>query len=218
MIRAAAATTTALLTLTTAGAHAGVLTQSETYSFQLAPGGTTVTFEQFDELDGDRPLVGVEVSFRGTAQVDVTAENDAGVPAPDVAAALLSTLSLDVADLALDLALERTIATGGLAASDGVPGSGPDFFDFGTISDSGEATAFVSAPGDIDTFAGTGTITADITGAGDWLVVGISEGTVIGQNFMASGDLAITYTFVPAPAGATLLAVAALPLRRRRRA
>jgi len=202
-------------------ASADVETQTLDFMFPLSPGGTTLTFDQFDDQGGLRELKSVKITIDGEIGANIVAENDSDLPAPDFSVAIVGQLSVDFADLSAMAMFDEVFASGGLAPSDGVEGSGPDFFDFGFVSAAGSADDMVmGSPAELADFIGNGTIDADVAGAGSFVFFGATDVSFQITNFMALGTVTVEYTYnlIPAPSGLALLMGVGLAGRRRRRA
>jgi hypothetical protein len=106
-----------------------------------------------------------------------------------------------------------------VAATDGVPDSGPDFHDFETLSGSGSDDD--DSTSGLEPFVGLGTIDITINGQGGFVISGVSDSHVGVSNFSSSGWAQITYEYSPIPEPTTLVLVASglgvLALRRRKK-
>ena len=189
------------------------------WSFSLSPGSTTVNLSQFDPSLGT--LISVELFLSGTEQADVTAEND-GVSGGSMSANLSGSLQGKGPGAIAPIVTLLMSTSGGpvsVAGTDGTPGSGPDFHDFGTLSDSQSDST--STTSNLPTYTGLGTVAFQISGSGGFSVSGVSDSTIHVTNFGASGEASVVYTYtpVPEPASIVLAAVGLLgiaALRRRR--
>ena len=210
---------TAAAVALTGAAHAGLSeVQSLNFSFPLSPGDATLTFDQFDDQGGTRVLKEVRLFLDGFIQASVTAENDSTLPAPDFALNLSGNMSVTFGNLSGTGLFNETFNTdGSVGPSDGNPGSGPDFWDFGTVSDS--ATDDDDTTTDLAQYIGGGTIDADIVASGGFSVSGSTDSTLVITDFGASGSVTIEYIYniIPAPAGLAIFGAAGLAGTRRRR-
>ncbi|MBT8485606.1 MAG: choice-of-anchor E domain-containing protein [Phycisphaerales bacterium] len=187
----------ALTMLVPAAWAGGPLTETQTlpFGFPLSPGSALLQFDQFDDQGGQRILQRVTVDLAAAIGASVTAENESVIPAPDFALVLAGFLTNDIRDISTFSGFNETYATdGSVAPSDGVPGSGPDFWDFGSVSamanESSEETTNL-AP-----FIGAGTVDADIFASGGFSILGATDATIVISDFMASGTVTITYEFL----------------------
>jgi hypothetical protein len=192
--------------------------QSQPYGFPLSPGNQTLFFNQFDDLGGTRLLKAVELQFSGSMQAQVTAENDSALLVNNFGVNMTGFVSVDVNGglLTGNFGLfdsEGPVAAG---ASDGVPDSGPDFFDFGLLSDSGNDSD-IGFP--LAAWIGGGTFPANIMGSGGFATSGTSDATIKFSNFGTSGDVKVIYYYdiVPTPGAAALFGFAGFAAFRRRR-
>ncbi|NNF43914.1 MAG: choice-of-anchor E domain-containing protein, partial [Phycisphaerales bacterium] len=169
------------------------------YDFPLAPGEQDLQFDQFDDQGGARVLQSVTVDLETTIRANVTVENDSTLPAPELALNLTGTMMVDLEHINQFIGIESTFdgPMDGVAPSDGVPGSGPDFYDFGFIQLTGtdSATKTRSDPEGLDVFVGGGSVTAHLLGSGGFAATGTTEWTQVVTNFGASGTVTVTYTY-----------------------
>ncbi|MBT8486935.1 MAG: choice-of-anchor E domain-containing protein [Phycisphaerales bacterium] len=194
-------------------------TQNESFGFPLSPGAAVISFDKFDDLGGLRVLEQVTMRLDGFIGAEVTAENDSVIPAPDFGVSIGGFMSINFDSLAAALGFDRTFLTdGSVTPSDGVQGSGTDFWDFGTVSDSGFETD--STTTGLSAFVGPGTIDANISAAGGFSVVGSTDSTMVLNNFRAEGTVSVLYEYsvVPGPGAAAFLMLGGgIGLGRRRR-
>ena len=207
-----------LLSIPASATHAGVIEQEQNFMFALSPGGTALTFPQFDDSGGTLVLEQVELRLDAAISADATVENEGPVPLPGVEITLSGHIEASAGALAAFTDLTVSASSGPLPASDGIPGQGPDFFDFGQISASGidqEIETFA-----LDAFVGGGLVDVTVSGAGMFTVAGgLADANVEIDNFTASGSVTLTYVFsvIPTPASASVLMLPVLALIRRER-
>lgn len=200
--------------------------QSETqnYSFQLSPGGTVLDFAQFDTSTGNantfKQLQKVIITLDASIGANVTAENDNIEPADFFAANLTGLVTLDIAGLGATAAIiQNATAPGGVGGTDGVPGSGPDFFDFGFVSGADSDMDMSSDVAVLAGFVGNGVVSATLAGSGGFAISGASNATLVISNFGAEGTVKVEYLYkiIPTPGSAALIGVAGLVAAGRRR-
>jgi hypothetical protein len=208
--------------VTASAGAATSFTQNDTFSFPLSPGSQNVSFDAFRSIAGwnsDWQLQSVELNFDITISGDVTAENDSALNAPDFGLTLNGSATVQFDSLFGFAAINSVAASGPLSATDGVDGSGSDFFDFGTVSDSflGSDSA-VGSPA-VDPFDVAGTIDAVVNANAAFGFTGTTDATLIVSNLAASGNLEVIYNYVvvPAPGTAMTMGVVGLAALRRRR-
>ncbi len=210
----------AAVTLASSAAFADSLeiTQTMDWEFPLSPGQQTLSFDQFDDLGGTLILEGVSMSFDGSVSAAVTAENDSSLPSPDFALNMTGFVSVSFGTLDDFAGYNEVFASGGVDATDGVPGSGPDFHDFGTVGDT--ATGDDSTTTGLGVYIGGGTIDAVVDATGGFSISGSTDSSLTFEDFMSSGTVTIVYKYslVPAPGALALLGLAGVAGRRRRRA
>lgn len=189
--------------------------QTMNFSGPLSPFDTTLTFDQFDDSDPLVDLIGVCIEYDLTVTARVTAENDSVLPAPDFAVNLSGFADFTFGGLS-DTAAISTSAAQGVGPSDGTPDSGPDYHDFGLLSDSasgGDDQYFVG----LGPYIGMGTIDATIHAEAGFSVSGTTDSTIKTTDFMVEGSVTIIYKYVPTPGVASLFGIAGLGVMRRRR-
>ena len=177
-------------------------TQHETFDFGLSPGSDALTFDQFNMGPG-YTLTGVYMKFYIEIGADITGENDsAEISSGLVDAAMSGNASATGLGLAANAVFNAAETTPGpLAASDGTPGSGPDFYDFGFIGD--DDTQSDSLNSGLGAFIGAGTFDITVNGSGGYVLTGVSDATLTISDFAAAGYVEIYYTYtenqVPEP-------------------
>jgi len=208
-------TCTLLLLTATAVASADIESFDTTYAFPLSPGSQTVSLPLFDTMGGTRILEVVELHLYADIEADVTAENDSVLPAPDYELSLtgLTTATSQIGSLSATAGIAESYPFA-LDATDGIPGSGPDFHDFGTISESAFDDDFTFA---VAPFEGVGTFDIDVGGSAGFSFSGTTDSTVVISNLGASGTVEVVYTWTPEPATLSMLVFGGLFAIRRRR-
>ncbi|MCA9312346.1 MAG: choice-of-anchor E domain-containing protein [Phycisphaerales bacterium] len=203
-----------------ASAHAGFppgtqfSMETQNFSGPLSPFDATLDFAQFDDQGGTLTLIAVCLDYDLTVSARVTAENDSVLPAPDFAVNLSGFAEVTFAGLS-DTTAISTGASFGVGPSDGTPDSGPDFHDFGVLTDNaaGHDDQFFG----LGPYIGNGTISAMIHAEAGFSVSGTTDSTIKTTNFMVSGSVTITYKYLPTPGAASLFGIAGLGAMRRRR-
>lgn len=197
--------------------------QSQDFAGQLSPfGPINLTFDQFDDNGGLFVLKAITLEFDAEITANVTAENNNQQAAPEFGVQLTGFVNVDVPAPAPGLLsgtalLDAQATSGGVAGTDGVPGSGPDFHNFGTIADGSNASDTLFA--NFGAFVGNGTVDAEVFGQGGFTVTGASSAQIQVSNFGVSGTVTITYHYniIPAPGAAAAFGLFGLGATRRRR-
>ncbi|NNM26901.1 MAG: choice-of-anchor E domain-containing protein, partial [Phycisphaerales bacterium] len=169
----------------------------ETFAFPLAPGAITLTLPRFDDQGGDRVLQEVTLDLDGQLTARITAENDSDLPAPEFALNFAGFMTADLRGLSTFVAVTVDLTSPGVGPTDGVAGSGPDFYDFGSMDAAASASdATAISLGD---FIGVGPIDIDVFATGGFALSGTTDATITVDGFSASGQLTLTYRSLPAP-------------------
>lgn len=195
---------------------AGVDTQTQNWAFPLSPNSQVLVFDKFDDGAGTKVLTKVEMLFNATMGANVTAENDSTLPAPDFAVNLSGFVTVSFSSLNGFVGLVQS-ANAGVAATDGIADSGPDFHDFGMLSDSDAGSD--STTSGLGGYYGPGTINATVFGSGGFSVSGTTDSTLHLTDFAGNGDVTIKYYWdpIPAPGAFGLAGLGMLAAARRRR-
>lgn len=214
-------TIAALALFSVAGsASAAVFVQNDTFSSSLPPGTDSANFLAFQSIPGWQPtwtLQSVELIFDVTIGADVTAENDSIEPAPGFGLEINGSATVDIESLFGFAAIGSVAASGPLGGSDGTAGSGPDFNDFGSVSDTYNGGDFVASPVGVAPFDFAGSVTATLNAGASFGFVGTSNATLQVQNLAATGNVTLIYNYIPAPGAAALFGIAGMTAARRRR-
>lgn len=192
--------------------------QTQSFAFPLSPGAQVLSFDQFDDQGGTRLLDRVTLEVDGMIGALVTAENDSVLPAPDFGVSIAGFMNVDFATLGTNFGFDETFLTdGSVTPTDGVEGSGTDFWDFGLVA--ADASDQDSTTSGLAGFVGLGTLDATVSAAGGFSVVGSTDSTLVISNFGGAGEVTVVYeyTLVPAPGAMALMGLAGLVSRTRRR-
>lgn len=202
-------------------ALAEVTSETQMFAFPLSPGNTTLNFARFDDMGGTRELCKVTIEFDGLIGAQITAENESTLPAPNFAINLSGFLTIDAGNPVVlsDFAAINQVAAQALAPSDGIIGSGPDYHDFGFISDSISGMDMTTDPMDFAQFMGAGTVPVAIFATAGFSASGTTDSRLVVSNLAASGMATISYEYkvVPAPSAMALMGLGGLVATRRRR-
>ncbi len=138
----------------------------------------------------------MELELDATIGANVTAENDGG-SSGNMGVNLTGLAQATSGALSATAAVLQSAGPVAVAASDGIPGSGPDFNDFGLLSgsDSDSDTIFAA----LAAYVGNSTFATSVLGNGGFSVSGVSNSTIQVSNFGANGLVTVTYEFVPVP-------------------
>ena len=173
------------------------------FSFPLSPGNQVVNLPQWDPAAfPGQTLVSVKLDLQADIGANVTAENDSAISG-NMGVNLTGIVSANSAGLSANALVLQGAGPFAVTATDGVPGSGPDFVDFGFVqgSDSDSDTIFAAlAP-----YIGNGLFAASLAGNGAFSASGVTDSTVKVSNFAASGLVIVTYEFVPVPEPASVV-------------
>ncbi len=194
-------------------------TECVEWDFPLSPGKQTLQLPKFDTNDGLHVLKLVHLSWEGSMSANVTAENDSEIAAPEFSVGLTGLVNLDIngGTVLGSLGFVRVAGPVAVAASDGVPDMGPDFHDFGLVSDTDFDSTF-EIPAAV-WLAFPDTFDVQVTGSGGFAVSGSADSSIMVSNFRTSGEVCVTYYYniIPTPGAFGLAGLTGLALLRRRR-
>lgn len=209
-------------------ASAGIVVESVNFAFPLSPGSQPLSIPKFDTLGGTRTLTQVDLKIAGSVEANVTAENDS-VIAGNMGVDLIGLIKAAIpGPLSASAAILQSAGPVAVSGTDGVPGSGPDFVDFGLISGAGANST--STNSGLAAYIGPGFLAGTASGNGGFAITGVTDSTSKITNFQALGTVEVTYTYtdnagvVPEPAsvviwsGLGLAVVGSRWVRRRYRA
>ncbi|MBT8485276.1 MAG: choice-of-anchor E domain-containing protein [Phycisphaerales bacterium] len=180
------------------------------FEFPLAPGMASVPLPQFDEAGGTRMLLKASVSIDAMIRAQVTAENDSTLPAPDFALNLAGFMTVDVTSLGFVFGFTEAFTTDGtVGPSDGIAGSGPDFWDFGLVEIG--ATGMDMTETDLAPFIGTGDVSAEVFATGGFSISGAADATLVLMDFAAAGVVRVVYEYTALPGACCLPGGACVP-------
>jgi|GEM_PF-2256488 len=213
-----------------AGTSQGAIEQYSTnFSFDpaiIGPGFADVTVQlpKFNTMGGTRTLQFIELLLDATVSANVTAENDSASAVTSITLNLIGSVEA-VAPNALTAfaSMNQNVASppGSLAPSDGVPGSGPDFYDFGFVSGNGSGNGVLFLPPTFAPYLYAGGpvqfFDVDIFADAAYQLGGVGNSTINVSDLLASGIVTVRYTYIPAPGAVALIALGGLAAARRRR-
>lgn len=200
--------------LLAAPAAAATVMDSAPWSFPLSPGSQLVNVSQFNPALGT--LNSVTVQLDAAIGANVTGENDSAIPG-NVTLNLSGNASATAPNAFVIVLLNAAAGPVGLAATDAVPGSGPDYHDFGVVGQNGSNSNLASpmAP-----YIGVGTVGVTVNASGGFSLSGVSDSSLQISGFAANGLVKVIYDYtpVPEPTALMLLGIGGLALLRRRTA
>jgi hypothetical protein len=210
-----------VLCLAGSTALAGTVTHSANFSFPLSPGSQVLSLSQWDPaLYPGQELSKVELKIAGDIAATVDAENDSAIGG-NMGVDLIGLLKASAPSLSASAGVLQSAGPVPVSATDGVPGSGTDFVNFGTVNGSGSNSNSLIAG--LGPYIGIGNISATVNGNGGFSVSGVSDSTIHVSAFGASGIVSVTYTYNPVPEPTTMalaglggLGLALAAWRRRR--
>ncbi|MGD9648876.1 MAG: choice-of-anchor E domain-containing protein, partial [Pirellulales bacterium] len=195
-------------------AFGGIVVETVNFSFPLSPGSQPLSIPMFDTLGGTRTLTQVDLKIFGDIEAMVTAENDSSI-AGSMGVDLIGLLKATIpGPLSTSAAILQSAGPVSVAATDGTPGSGPDFVDFGLITGSGSNST--STTTGLAAYIGPGFLAGTASGNGGFAVTGVTDSTSKITDFQASGTVEVTYTYtdnsgvVPEPSSVIIWSVLGL--------
>lgn len=197
-------------------ASAGIVVESVNFAFPLSPGSQPLSIPKFDTLGGTRTLTQVDLKISGSVEANVTAENDS-VISGNMGVDLIGLLKASIpGPLSTSAGILQSAGPVAVSGTDGVPGSGPDFVDFGLISGAGANST--STNSGLAAYIGPGFLAGTASGNGGFAITGVTDSTSKITNFQAVGIVDVTYTYtdnagvVPEPASVVIWSVLGLSL------
>ena len=195
---------TALAVMLVAAAPAmGLTTPPQTlpFEFEISPGSQTLAFDQFNMLDPDCTLLSVTLILDAWEGGNITAENDGEIEG-NITITMSGWVTGTGPNLLATALLSQSKGPQWVDKTDGIPESGPDFHDFGYVSDFDSDTDFQNT--NLAPFIGTGTVDIDIDGEGGWAFSGVTNATLRMSEFEAWGEATIIYEYTCIPEPATI--------------
>lgn len=181
------------------GAWGALISQTNDFS-RTVPGVTNVTFNQFDGTLGT--LQSVEFIISGYESATITGENNTFLSNVVLTATLSGNLfgTNSLPGLAL-LAAPVSFATNSplLGATDNNGtnnGSGPDFYNFGTITSGTSADSGFVSNAFLSSYVGLGTYAFVVDVQGGWNLSGVSDATLNIIDFLGQGNVVVNYTYL----------------------
>jgi hypothetical protein len=198
--------------------------QSQPFAGELSPfGPTNLTFNQLDPSTlGLQPgesivITQVVLTIEGSISANVAAENDNLSPAPNFGVTLTGFAQATLGAANASFNILQAANSGGVAGSDGVPESGPDYYNFGLLGDLGNDSAIILAG--LGAYEGNGTFDATVLASGGFAVSGASNSSLYITDFTTEGSVSVDiyYKIIPTPGAMALFGLAGLTATRRRR-
>jgi hypothetical protein len=197
---------------------ASALQVSDTQPFNVAvpTSNQLVPVAQFDDMGGTRVLNSISLEINSTIGANTTGENDS-LSGGSITMNLSGNATADLYTLNTATIVNASAGPVAVSATDGVSGSGPDFYNFGNVS--GNDTDSDTILSGFGSFIGLGTIDVSVDANGGFNISGVSNSTLQVSNFNASGTVKVIYDYtqVPEPTALSLLSLGGLGLLRRRR-
>jgi len=185
----------ACLLLAYVGAWGDVISQTNAFSHAV-PGTTNLVFNQFDDSLG--VLQSVEFIMSGFQQANASVEN--GTNISDVIITLTLNGSLagtnSLPGLAPLVALP-SLSTNSppLAAADGTPNGGPDFYNFGLLTSAAANDSDFVSGAFLSSYVGLGTYLFTVAVGGGWNFSGVGAAVIGVSGFAGEGEVIVNYTF-----------------------
>jgi hypothetical protein len=187
---------------------AGIVVESVNFSFPLSPGSQPLSIPKFDTLGGTRTLTQVDLKVSGNVEANVTAENDSAISG-NMGVDLIGLLKASIpGPLSTTASILQSAGPVAVSGTDGVPGSGPDFVDFGLVSGAGSNSTLTNSG--LAAYIGPGFLAGTASGNGGFSITGVTDSTSKITNFQAVGIVNVTYTYtdnagvVPEPASVVI--------------
>ena len=171
-------------------------------------GSVTVKLPQFDDMKKTLRLDSVTLTVTGFADASATAENNEAVAGTfGVGYPILFTGTGPGNNTSVGVFTAANSRIADLAASDGMPGGGPDYVDFGTFSDPKPDSEDIPTAGALNSFIGTGQFSVLVKGSGNINLFGtLTDVTLTTGALNLKGNVQVKYSFtaLPEPSSITL--------------
>lgn len=187
-----------LLLFAVPAVQAATVSYNAGFGFPLSPGNQIInSLPQWDPaLYPGQTLVSVQLDVQADIGANVTAENDSATGG-NMGVNLTGIVNASSTGLSASAVILQSAGPVAVTATDGNPGAGPDFVNFGLLNGSDSDSDQIFAA--LGPYIGNGNIIANIIGNGGFSVSGISDSTIQVSNFATSGLVTVTYEFVPVP-------------------
>jgi len=200
---------------TAVSAQAGVLMEMQTgmilnpeapATSASFPNMRMFTFNQFDDMGGSRVLCSVTLELTGFASANVEADNESGNPSI-FTASLNGSIDATIPGLSATATLFDAEVSPLVAADEAADGmgdfAGPDYHDFGVITDTASDSDTIVAG--LAPYIGLGTIDGTTMDNQAWIVNGGGDAASFVNDSESKATWTVIYKYSPVPEPSSLL-------------
>jgi len=183
----------ALITTTSMASGTNVETETLFFDEPMSPAHVEFVVGGFDTWGGARTLDAVDLTLDIVMSATVAAENDSQMPADDLSVFAQLFVLGSVAGDPLDCTNTVEVVSPGLGPSDGVSGSGPDYWEAGFVEV--ECNSSTTITEDLANYVDGQATVAVIDAIGFYTIFWTPDSTIDVIGFRGEGSLTVDYSY-----------------------